>query len=137
MDELRQQRSRKRNQTDRAQKCNMNPCKIPVGTGKMVELGLLADPEDAECHHAHEKNQEPGGQGQQNAAEVMFRMDEVRSRYPEIEDQQRHGDGEDSITQRSQALDTLSGNTVVERRHRRSLAALGARGKKEQFVEIE
>src|SRR5262252_1379024 len=75
VNELRQQRSRERDETDGTEKCNMNPGKIAVGTGEVIELGLLADPEDAESHHAHEEDQEPRGKRQQNMAEVMFRMD--------------------------------------------------------------
>jgi hypothetical protein len=31
----------------------VNPGEIAVGAGKMIELRLLADPEDAKRHHAH------------------------------------------------------------------------------------
>ena len=46
----------------------------------------------------------------------------------EVEDEQCHGDGEDAVTESGETLDTLSGNTVVERWHRSESSGLPGRG---------
>jgi hypothetical protein len=42
----------------------------------------------------------------------------------------RHGDGEDAIAKGSQAVDTLSGNTIMERRHRKKFSGSREAGQK-------
>jgi hypothetical protein len=84
----------------------------------MIELGLLTDPEDAEGHHAHQKNEQAGRKRKQQMPEIVFRVHGFAGRDPKVEHEQRHCYGEDSVAQRGQAVDILSGNTVVERRHR-------------------
>ena len=37
---------------------DVNPGQIAVGAGEVVELSLLADPEDAEGHDAHQEDYE-------------------------------------------------------------------------------
>jgi hypothetical protein len=58
-DEFGKQRRRKWDETHGTEERDMNPGEIPVRAGEVIELRLLADPEDAESHHAHQKNQEP------------------------------------------------------------------------------
>lgn len=39
----------------------MNPGQVAVGAGEVVELGLLANPEDAEGHDAHQEDYDARG----------------------------------------------------------------------------
>ncbi len=56
VDELGEQRCGERRETDGAEEADVDPGEIAVGAGEVVELGLLADPEDAVGHDAHEKD---------------------------------------------------------------------------------
>src|ERR1700756_3056214 len=66
VDELGEQRGGKRRERDGAEKSDMNPGEIAVGAIEVVELGLLADPEDTKRHHAHQKNHQPRREGKQD-----------------------------------------------------------------------
>ena len=50
-----EQRGGERGEADGAEEGDVNPGKIAVGAGEIVELSLLADPEDAIGHYAHQK----------------------------------------------------------------------------------
>jgi hypothetical protein len=54
--------------------------------------------------------------------EVAFGVNGFGSWQAKIEREQGHGHGEDAIAECGQALDTLSGNTVVERVHRKEFS---------------
>src|SRR5579872_2726279 len=95
----------------------MNPREIAVCAGKLVELRLLAHPENAIGHDAHQIHDEPRRERHQRVPQVVLGMNRFRRRNAQIEHQQRHGNGENSVTQRGETFDALSGNTVVERRH--------------------
>jgi hypothetical protein len=57
VDELSQRRRKKRDPRNGAEEREVNPGKIPAGARAMIELDLLAEPADAECHQAHAKDQ--------------------------------------------------------------------------------
>ena len=48
-------------------------------------------------------------------------MDGVAGEDVEIEHEESHGHGNDAVTQGGEALDALSGNTVVQRVHRKGV----------------
>ena len=60
VNELGEQRGGEGREADGAEEGDVNPGKIAVGARELVELGLLADPEDAVGHDAHEKNENAG-----------------------------------------------------------------------------
>lgn len=47
-------------------------------------------------------------------AQVVLGVNGFGGGNVEVENQERHGDGEDAVTEGSNAIDALSGNTVVE-----------------------
>jgi len=53
VDELGQERGGKGRERDGAEECDVNPGEIAVGAGEVVELGLLAYPENPVGHDAH------------------------------------------------------------------------------------
>ena len=58
VDEFGEQRCGEWSEGDDAEEGDVNPGEIAVGAGEVVELGLLADPEDAVGHDAHEENEQ-------------------------------------------------------------------------------
>jgi hypothetical protein len=50
----------------------------------------------------------------------------------EVEDEQGHGDGENAIAEGGEALDALSGNTVVQGWHRRESSGVRATQAKDE-----
>lgn len=114
-----EQRRGEGNQADDAEEGNVNPGEVAIGTGEMVELGLLADPEDAKGHNTHQKDQQARGEYEERFPEIVLGVDGFAGGNPEIEDEEGHGHGEYAIAERGKAFDGLSGNAVVERWHRR------------------
>ena len=55
VDEFGEQRCGEWREGDGAEEGDVDPGEIAVGAGEVVELGLLADPEDAVGHDAHEE----------------------------------------------------------------------------------
>jgi hypothetical protein len=121
---------------DSAEECDVNPGEIAVGAGEVVELSLLADPEDAVGHDAHQENDEARGEFDQGAPEIVLGVDGFGGGDAEVEDEQGHGDGEEAVAEGGEAFDTLSGNAVVEGVHRKEFSGwwenyqeLGATGR--------
>lgn len=102
----------------------MNPGEVSVGAGDVVELRLLADPENAVGHDAHQKNQNSRREHDQVLPEIALGVDSFGGRDPEIEHEQRHGYGEDAVAERGEALHAFSCNLVVQRVHRRESSGL-------------
>ena len=99
----------------------MNPGEIAVGAGEVVELGLLADPENAVGHDAHQENDEARGERDEGVPEIVLGVDGFGGGDAQVEDEQGHGDGEEAVTEGGDAFDTLSGNAVVEGMHRKEV----------------
>jgi len=104
-------------QRDGAEKGNVNPGEIAVGAGELIELRLLADPEDANGHYAHQKEKQPGRECDQHVPQIALGVHRVVGGNAEIEHEQCHGHGEDAVAEGGQAFDALSGNAVVKRVH--------------------
>jgi hypothetical protein len=56
-------------QRDGAQQCDVSPGEVAVGAGELVELCLLADPEDSICHPAHQEDEKARPERDQGIAE--------------------------------------------------------------------
>ena len=117
VDEFGEQRCGEGRERDGAEEGDVDPGEIAVGAGEIVELSLLADPEDAVGHDAHQEDDEARRENNESVAEVVFGVDCFGGGDAEIEDKQGHGDGEDSVAEGGDAFHTLSCNTVVERWH--------------------
>jgi hypothetical protein len=91
----------------------MDPGEPEVTAIQVVELRLLAIPEDAEGKKAHQVDEQPrpydGGQAVQRALAV----DDVQH----VQDQQGHRDGKDAVGQRRQPLEAGAGEPVIGGRH--------------------
>lgn len=106
----------------------MNPGQIAVGAGKVIELRLLSDPENAVGHHAHQKNDEARQERNQRMPEIALGMNGFAGGHTQIENEQGHRYREDSVAQRCKAFYALSGNTVVEGWHRMKFNGLWKQG---------
>lgn len=95
----------------------MNPGEIAVGAGEVVELGLLANPEDAVGHNAHEEDEQARREREQGVPEIVLGVDSLGGG-----DAQGHGDGEEAVAEGGDAFDALSGNAVVEGVHRKEFS---------------
>ena len=62
--------------------------------------------------------------------EIALGVNGFGGRDAEVEYEQGHGNGEDAVAKGSEALDALSGNTVVEGVHRKEFSGLRGRGQK-------
>ncbi len=100
----------------------MDPGEIAVGAGEVVELGLLADPEDAVGHDAHEEDEQARGECDEDAAKVVLRVDGFGGGDAQVEDEERHGYGEDAVAKGGDALHTLTCNAVVQGVHPREFS---------------
>src|SRR5438105_11710922 len=95
----------------------MNPRKTSVRAGEIVELGLLAYPENAQrqkAHHVHEQTRREQNQG---VAQITLVVYGFSRRNSKIEYEQGHSDREHTITQRSKPLCALSRNLIVGYSH--------------------
>jgi hypothetical protein len=130
VDELGEQRCGKWRETDGAEEADVDPGEIAVGAGEVVELRLLPDPEDPVGHDAHQKDKQARGEREQQAAEIVLGVDGFGGGDAQVEDQQRHGDGEDAVAEGGDALHTLPCNAVVEGTHPREFSiGIGVRRK--------
>ena len=109
----------------------MNPGEIAIGAREVVELRLLADPENTEGHHAHQKDKQARSERGQDMPEIALGVNGFGGGDPEIEHQQGHGYGENPVAERAEAFDALSGNAVVEGVHRKEFSPLPGRGQKD------
>jgi len=117
VNELGQQRSRKWGGGHTAQERNVDPDKIAVRAGEVVELSLLPNPENAISHNAHEKNNEARRERNEDTAKVVLGVNGLGRGDAKVEYEQSHRHGKDAVTQGSQTVDVLTCNTVVERMH--------------------
>lgn len=122
VDELGEQRCGKWRETDGAEEADVDPGKVAVGTREVVELSLLADPEDAIGHDAHEKDEQARRHGDEQVAKVVLGVNGFGGGDTQVEDQQRHGDGEDTVAEDGDALHTLTCNAIVEGVHPREFS---------------
>src|SRR5258708_38060040 len=90
----------------------MDPRGMSIDAGEIVQLCLLAVPEDAKRQEAHEVRNQLGRHPGQHAPEVFLAMDSFSDRSVKIEDEQRHRHGENPVTQCGESLDVVTGAAV-------------------------
>jgi len=118
-DELGQQLGREGHEGDGGEEGDVNPGEVAIGAGNVVELGLLTVPEDAEGEEAHEVHEELRDEGHEGEPEAALGVDGLAEWRVEIEDEEGHGDGEDSVAEGGEALEVLVGDPVIEGGHGR------------------
>jgi hypothetical protein len=91
----------------------MDPGEAYVRTFQMIQLRLLADPENAEGEKAHEIDEDIGSKAEQRVKEVAIAMDDFGGGQAEVDGEKGHGDGENAVTQSGEALHAVTGETVV------------------------
>jgi len=103
---------------DAGKKGEMNPGKVAVGAREVVELRLLAVPENAEGEEAHEVHDQPRRESDERGGEPVLGMDGFARGDTQVKHQERHGEGEKAIAQSGKAIEVLVGDLVIERRHK-------------------
>ena len=83
----------------------------------MVELGLLAGPEDAEGEKAHAVGHVLGRVGAESGQQRAFGVNSLGRGNVQVENEQGHCNGEDAVTERGKALQIAALNAVVESGH--------------------
>ena len=106
----------------------MDPGEIAVGAGEVVELGLLADPEDAVGHDAHEEDDEARREDDEGAAEIVLGVNGLGGGDAKVENEESHGNGENAVAKGGEAFDVLTCNAVVEGVHPRESSIGGGGG---------
>src|SRR5664279_509106 len=96
----------------------MDPGEAAVGAPQVIELGLLAYPENAQDHEAHHVHQQAGREAEKGVPEIMFAVDRFRSWGAKIECEQGHRDREDAVAQGGEALGAVARDPVVVGRYR-------------------
>src|SRR5579859_3344253 len=105
----------------------MNPGEIAIAACEMVELCLLADPENAECQETHKIGKQFWGKraqsGQHGSLDMIVPNGNMEQsiqcrlfsayRNAQVKHEQGHRDGEDAIGEGSKSFHTLACDTVV------------------------
>ena len=117
VDEFGEQGCGEGRERDGAEEGDVDPGEIAVGASEIVELGLLADPENAVGHDAHQEDDEARGECEEDVAEVVFGVDGFGGGDTKVEHEQGHGHGEDSVAEGGDAFDALTCNAIIERWH--------------------
>lgn len=91
----------------------MSPCEISVGTFDVIELSLLADPENSEGEKAEEIDEELRSERGHGAEKIVFGTNGFAGRGAEFEEKQSHRNGEDAVAESGEALDGSACDGVV------------------------
>ncbi len=76
----------------------------------MIELSLLAHPEDSQGQEAQQVHHEARRESGQGPPKVMLAMNRLGHGDVEVEDQQGHGHGKNAIAHGGEPLRTLAGD---------------------------
>src|SRR3984885_16325416 len=95
----------------------MDPGEMAIAVGKRVELCLLAIPENSQGHEAQHVADQLGRGFRQGVPKLPLAVNQLARRHMEIQYQQRHGYGEEAVTEGREPLQASTGNLVVRRRH--------------------
>src|SRR6266699_6545881 len=107
----------------------MDPREIAIASREMVELRLLADPENTERQKTHDISEQARRKLDQSVPQNLLGLN--RPTHPQrllavnhsthrdvqVEHKQSHRDGEDPVTQSCQSFETLPRNPVVNCAH--------------------
>ena len=116
-DELGQQARGERHQRDGEEKAEMNPGEVARAFADVVELGLLAGPEDAQGEKAHAVGDPLRAQCGRALRAVRLGVHLGGGGDVQVEHQQRHGHGKDAVAQRGQPFHVAALDAVVEGGH--------------------
>lgn len=90
LDELREQAGGKGHQGNGEEKSEVNPGEVTVGTADVIELSLLADPENSEGQEAEEINEKLGGERRHAAKQIVFGVNGFTRWSVEFEEEESH-----------------------------------------------
>ena len=116
-DEFSQHGGGKRHDGDGGQKQDMHPGKAALRALQIIQLRLLADPENAEREKTHQVHQQPRRNRNQAMPKIALAMDGFNRGRAQIKHKQRHGDGKDAVTQGGKPLHALAGDPIVSSVH--------------------
>ena len=102
----------------------MQPREVAVGAGELAELGLLAEPEDAERHQGEQPRREPRRRGGERADERSLRADVGGVGRMEVEHQHSRREGENAVAQPRDPARLAAGQAVVVGLHGATIASL-------------
>ena len=105
----------------------VDPGEAHVRTFQMIELRLLADPENAESEKAHKIDEDVGSKAEQGVKKVAIAVDDFGGGEAKVDGEQSHGDGEDAVTECGESLHTVAGEAVVRGIHGMSKVAEAGR----------
>jgi hypothetical protein len=94
----------------------MDPGKMAIASSEIVELSLLADPENAERQKTHQIGEEVRRKLDKSLPKFQIIGNWITNsthRNVKVEHKQRHRDGEDAVAQGCKSLQTLARDTVV------------------------
>jgi hypothetical protein len=100
----------------------MQPCEVAVRAFELVELRLLAEPEDAERQQAEQPGQKPRRGGRECVEEFGLGVNVRWLRRVKVEHQNGRRDGEETVAERRYAADLAAGQSVVVRLHAATIA---------------
>ena len=125
-DELRQQARGERHEGDGEEKAEVDPGEVAGALADVIELGLLAGPEDAEGEKAHAVGHPLWAECAEGGGKFAFAVNLRGGGDVEVEDEERHGHGKDAIAEGCEALEIAALDAVVEGGHG-SLAGVAAK----------
>ena len=111
--EPRQQAGRKGYQRDREQESEVDPGVVAVCPLQLAQLGLLADPEDAEREKAHEVGDHRRRDVAQLVKEITFAVNSIHGRNRQSQHQEGHADRKDSVGDGGQPVEARPRQLVV------------------------
>jgi hypothetical protein len=109
---LAQQGSRQRDGRDQEEKKQVPPQEGAVRATDVVHQGVVAHPEYPSDQKTDTEGQESGPELPESQSEFLGSHGRIDARHPHIEDEQCHGDGEDAIGQRLDAIFADAGGTL-------------------------
>lgn len=86
---------------------------MPITARKVIQLRLLADPENTERHKAQKIGEQVRRELDQSRPQGALVAKLFYHWRMQVEDKQGHSDSEDAVAQRGKPFQTLAGNTVV------------------------
>lgn len=112
-DEHGEEFSGERQERYRGQERDMNPREIAVRAREVSELRFLANPEDAEGDEAHEIREQARREEEDGVPEIAFSVDGFGGGDAEVENEQSHRKGENSVAESGETLDASSRVAIV------------------------
>jgi len=106
-------RSGQRHHGDGEEKAEMDPGQVARALADVIELGLLARPEDAQGEEAHQVGHPLGAKSAKREQKIAFRTHLGGGGNVDVQHQQGHRHGEDAIAYRGQPVEVAALDAVI------------------------